>query len=202
MKCAIITANVEGDIKSCLGVEEYYIICADGGIDKALEEGITPNMVVGDMDSAKTVPKGIEFFRALPEKDETDTLLCIDKAMEKGFLDIVIVGGTGGRLDHTIANLQTLKYAADKGANVSIKDGKNTAFILKTGSVRIPKENAYLSLFAYTEECMVSVSGVKYPLQSHKLTSSFPLGVSNEFASAHADITVEQGSLLVVLSQK
>jgi thiamine pyrophosphokinase len=150
-------------------------------------------MVIGDFDSIDfdsvqgelsdfNVGAGGSVVRVAAEKDDTDTMICLKYGMEKGFDDFYILGGLGGRLDHTIANLQTLSFALDHDKSVWILDGKNRATLRNPGSIVIKKlQGHYISLFSYGESCGgVTIKGVKYPLENHLLTNSFPLGVSND----------------------
>ena len=124
-------------------------------------------------------------------------------AIDKGADYILIAGGIGGRLDHTIANIQSLAYAESKGVKAELSDGKNRAMIA-SGRISIPKvENFYLSLFAYGGSCSgVSVRGTKYTLEDSELSVDFPLGVSNEITAQKAEIEVKSGRLLIILSKK
>ncbi|MDL2234885.1 thiamine diphosphokinase, partial [Christensenellaceae bacterium OttesenSCG-928-L17] len=169
------------------------ILCADAGYALCLQMGVVPHKVLGDFDSIDktSIPK--ELLLSYPaEKDDTDTMLCVRYAKEQGCRECMILGGIGGRIDHTIANLQALAFAHQSGMRASMRDGKDMAFLLEKGEQAFAKEeNAAISLFAYTERCEgVFISGVKYPLRDAVLTQSFPLGVSNQFASDAARVAV------------
>ena len=91
--------------------DNAYIICADSGYDKALSAGIKPDLLIGDFDSVKSkLPDDIDVLRAPAHKDDTDTLLAVRTALEKGFDEIILAGACGGRTDHTLANIATLLY--------------------------------------------------------------------------------------------
>ena len=86
-----------------------YVIAADSGLDRCLSAGITPDLVVGDFDSAKSdVPSGIESVRVKPEKDDTDTVLAANIAIERGYNELRFFCAVGGRISHTLANIQML----------------------------------------------------------------------------------------------
>ncbi len=185
-----------------------FIICIDGGYDIALSHGITPDFLMGDFDSITSeLPEKIPTERFLPEKDYTDLELALKKAMELKAKNVTVVGGIGGRLDHTIANIQLLSSYAGKFNNLTMMDGRNKCFIMgkkgpETMTVK-PEEDSYISLFSLSDECLgITFDGVKYPLRDHTLTRDFPLGVSNEFAEKDAVLTIENGTLLVVISKK
>lgn len=201
-RCVIIGAYGAYNARNVVTPDDY-VICADGGYLCAQTENIKPDLVIGDFDSFQgEVEEGIPVERVSSEKNDTDTMLCLKRGIEKGFKEFIIVGGIGGRLDHTFANLQTLAYGCDQGCFVMLADSHNLATVVQK-SMRIPKLNGYkLSVFAFDGECMgVTLSGVKYPLTNALLTTSFPLGVSNEFEADEAVVTCDVGKLLVVLSK-
>ena len=121
-KCSIIV-YIEKDAGRILsGIDrDSFIICADGGTEYALSEGIIPDLVIGDFDSYKGVlPEDIPRIVLPEEKDDTDTHYCVKYAMEQGYSDITVYGGLGGRFDHSVSNLQTLRYAAENGFETEI----------------------------------------------------------------------------------
>lgn len=183
-----------------------FVVCADGGYDHLQNLGIVPNLVVGDFDSTslsgKTYP--CEVIRLQPEKDDTDMLSAVKIALSRGWTRFRIYGGLGGRLDHTIANIQTLSYLLDHGASGILQDGKTWVTMLDRGTLVLPKaDGCYLSVFAYSEACPdVTLKGVKYPLNNANVTASFPIGVSNEIIGDRAEIITQGGRLLVLLAPK
>lgn len=214
-KAVIITSYIENpfDMKqaSC-GCD--FIICTDGGYDIAVRSGITPDLFLGDFDSLDTELAGdIPVKRFNPEKDYTDLELAIKTCAEKSFSAVEVWGGIGGRLDHTVANLQILSHYSRKFDSLTMFDGKNKCFVLYgPETIKIDPDNmkftvsgtkpAYLSLFSLSERCEgVTISGVKYPLADHVLTNTFPLGVSNEFKDKNAALSVKSGTLLVIFSR-
>ena len=112
----IILSHIEGDLAEIAAPEEdSFVICADGGYGKALEAGIKPDIVIGDLDSSAdtSIPDDIPLIRLQVEKDVTDTDSCLEYALEQGFSSIFIIGGLGGRCDHSIANIQNIvRYSA------------------------------------------------------------------------------------------
>lgn len=205
MKSIVITAYLTNKIRDCVNIApDDFIICADYSFVKAREENIKPSLIIGDFDSGSgdiTFPDA-EIIRFKPQKDDTDTLLACKEAIKRGYDDIAIVGGIGGRLDHTIANLQTLAYIKALGAHAVLSSGDNEAFIISNETVRIHGDGAKaVSLFAFGGECGgVCISGVEYPLHDATLTPSFPLGVSNKIISGDALVSVKTGCLLIVRS--
>lgn len=199
----VIAGYLRGTIAQAVELEDGdLIVCADRGYDYAVEEKILPDCVVGDFDSAtRRPPEGLEVVTLPSEKDETDTYVAVSKAVESGCGEVVIVGGLGGRLDHTVANLQTLARFANRGIKVRLQDCDTTAFLLGRGErVRIPEGSGVLSVFSYSDRAVVSERGVKYPLHRKRLTSAYPLGVSNEI-EGEAEIVCHSGRLLLLLER-
>lgn len=175
------------------------VIAVDGGYRVLEREGIAPDYIVGDFDSLGIVPDG-ENVTVLPsEKDVTDMFTAINLGIEKGCVWFHIYGGTGGRLDHTIANIQLLKYFAEKGVTLMIYgDGFVLTAVRNGGITLIGEKGSYVSVFSLTDASEgVCLSGLKYELENYTLTSSFPLGVSNEFTDKTAEISVSNGILAV-----
>lgn len=206
-RCVIVTAYPKRKslLKSIDFLPDDYIICADGGYQLAREAGINPQVLIGDFDSWIGGPpeSGCRVYRVPREKDDTDTMLCIKYAISGGFYEIIILGGIGGRFDHTAANLNGLAYGLDHGANVVIADERNLITMMESSQLSIPKkQGCKLSLIAYSDQCFqVNISGVKYPLRNALLSSSYPIGVSNEFDDEAAHLTCGKGKLLVILSR-
>lgn len=184
---------------------DEQVICADSGFKYAQALGIVPDCVVGDFDSWKgDLPKASEIIRCIPEKDDTDTLVALKKAISNGAREVIIYGAFGGRFDHMMGNVQLLKYALDRGCHAELVDGDNIVMICRKGEYRIKRrEGWYFAVLAYSPEVKVaSLSGVKYPLKDAVLTNGYPLGVSNEFASNEAILEISEGTALVVMSKK
>lgn len=177
-----------------------YVIAADSGLDRCVDAGIKPDLAVGDFDSAKTdVPDGVERVTVPSEKDITDAWLAARIALERGYTELRFSCSLGGRISHSLANIQMLRDLKRQGA-VGVLFGESCAmFLLEGKNVRIPRFGGYLSLFALDESAVVSETGVKYPLDQHTLTNSFPLGVSNEITAEFAEITVHSGLCAVVM---
>lgn len=181
-----------------------YLICADGGLVHAQRLGLEPDLVVGDFDSYSGERSyRCETVQVPSEKDESDTLLAVRLAADRGYRRVLLLGGTGGRMDHTVSNLQTLVYGLELGLEVSLADEDNLAFVLRNECRQVEARPGWmLSVFCYGDRAEgVNLSGVKYPVKDGTLTNAFPLGLSNEFRSESASIGVERGTLLVILSR-
>ena len=204
-KCYIITSYIAGNLSFLLdNSSNDFILCADGGYSIAAEMGITPDLVIGDFDSVKSaIPDEIKTIKLPAEKDDTDTMACVKYAINHDFKEIIIIGGIGGRFDHTIANLQCLYYGIINGTNIELRDEKNIVSMHFPSTIQVKKNKDFkLSIFAFSEICEgITLDGLKYPLSNYTLKQSFPLGISNEFTSELASISFETGVLLLILSK-
>ena len=181
--------------------EEFdMIICADKGIENAKKAGIKPTICVGDFDSTKA--EGAEIVRFPAEKDVTDTEIAVDFAIEKGAKEILILGGTGGRADHTFANFLLLARYREKGVDIKLFDGQNLCFVINKSTAVEKSDFKYLSLFALFENCEgLTLKGTKYTLENYCLEPASSLGVSNEIVNDKAEIEFKKGKLLIILSK-
>ena len=164
-----------------------------------------PDLLLGDYDSAPRPKAGAKTVFLPAEKDDTDTYYAARKALELGATDVVIVGGLGGaRLDHTLANLQTLVFLAKNGVCATLADTDNEVTALLPGTHRIQaRPGWYFSIFSAGEQAPgVTLEGLKYPLHDYTLTHAFPIGVSNEFAAETATLRFSAGMIYLVLSRK
>ena len=186
---------------SSLVNKDSYILCADGGLEHCLKCGISPDVVIGDMDSYNGKVDDKILIKHPTEKDDTDTSLCIKHAIEKGYNEIDIFGAIGGRFDHSFANVQLLLYCKERGVNCTLCDNE-TVFVVHNEMVKIPIEKGTtVSIFSLSVKSKnITLKGFKYPLESASLSSNFPLGVSNVSVSEEIEIAVEDGTLLVVIS--
>jgi len=179
--------------KQALAGAEYIIAC-DGGLNHAHLMGITPHVVIGDMDSAD--PKLLEGIHALvypAEKDETDMELSIAHAREKGASSIRIIGAMGGRFDHALANVHLLDE------NIEIWD-ENTSIQLISHAMSFPRGNYdTLSLIPLTTEVTgIVTDGLFYPLNGETLKIGSSRGISNVFCKDTATVSIESGLLLAI----
>ena len=148
-------------------VEGEYVIACDRGYEHARRAGIRPDLVVGDLDSCRVeLESGVPLRRLPVEKDDTDTMSALRLALSEGFRDIRLVCALGGRLDHLLANLQSLAFAAARGASVRIESPDTEIRTLRNGSLRLPRREGYsLSVFAVDGVCRgLCIRGAKYTL--------------------------------------
>ena len=159
---------------------------------------MTPARVIGDFDSSEAPAVG-EVERHPVMKNDTDTMLCLKYGLRMGYDRFWFVGGFGGRLDHTLANLQTLAYAAAHGARAVMDDGLCRATVVKNGEAHLARRPGKLSLFSMGDRCAgVTIRGAVYELTDGELTNTFPLGVSNEYRDDEVTVSVKDGILLAV----
>ena len=181
--------------------DDDIIIAADGGFDQLARRGYTPDILIGDFDSIKgEIPDGLRTIKYPKEKDETDMFLSYEAGVKLGYSEFVMLGATGGRLDHTYANISLLLYAREHGHNITLIDSNGIIICLKDEAISLAgNPGGSLSVFAFGGVANgVSILGTKYEVEGARLTPDFPLGVSNEFTDRHARISVEDGALLVI----
>ena len=176
------------------------IICADGGYNLATEVGVTPDIVIGDMDSISgSVPETVKTYRYPCKKDKTDLHICVDFALQNGCSEIILLGALGSRLSHTLGAIMILEYIYNKGATGVIFT-HNTKIMLVSDTAVI-KKDCYDCLSIIPLTCIsegVTTTGLKYPLNNHTLIRQDNLGISNEFEDDVATITVKKGLLIVI----
>ena len=185
--------------------EDDLIVAVDGGLDSLLKNGYRPDVLIGDMDSTvvNAPLPGVEIFRYKVEKDETDMFLAYAEGASLGYSEFVMLGATGGRLDHTYANLSLLLYAKEHGHSITVMDENGVILCIKSEEIELlGAPGATLSVFAIGGEARgVSIKGAKYEAEDVTLSPAFPLGVSNEFKSEGARISVKEGALLIIASR-
>lgn len=185
-----------------------FIIAVDGGAGHLKKLGVTPDILLGDFDSADKedikffVEKGVPAERFPAEKDMTDSELAIERALEIGADEIVLVGAVGTRFDHSMSNIFLLKKLMDKHIRACIADEFNRIYMFDK-SFELEKLEGYkLSLIPVSERVTgVTTKGLKYPLVSATMPLGTSWGVSNEFIEGKAWVTIGEGILLVCLSR-
>lgn len=199
--CVIFCAGGFDNLAEPLRPDDF-VLAADGGLVHTQKLGITPNGIIGDFDSLGYVPAQAQVFPV--EKDDTDSMLAVRKGLELGFRRFVLYGALdGSRLDHTVANLQTLCFLADHGAEGYLAGQTYMAAVISRETVTFPPQaEGILSLFCFGQDAVVSLEGLRYNLQEGALTSSFPLGVSNHFVGKSARITVHSGCVVALYHVK
>ena len=196
--CVIFCAGGFDALARPLGAEDY-VIAADGGLRHTQALGIAPAEILGDFDSLGYVPEGARVYPV--EKDDTDAMLAARRGLELGLREFVFYGALEGpRLDHTVANFQTLQFLADRGARGFLVGRDTLVTVVKNGSLTFPAgAEGNLSVFCMGPDARgVTERGLYYGLTNGVLTAGFPLGASNHFTGEQAVISVEDASLLVL----
>lgn len=198
MKTCVIfcAAGFDGLLET---TENATVIAADGGLVHTQALGLTPHIVLGDFDSLGYTPEGANVFPV--EKDDTDAMLAVRKGLELGCDRFLLYGSLDGpRLDHTVANFQTLQFLADRGATGYLIGKDHIVTVVKDGEITFPASaTGIVSLFCMGSDATgVTIEGLQYGLENGTLTAGFPLGVSNHFVGKESRICVENGSLLVI----
>ena len=239
-RAVIFTSYLDDPLEiSPLLQPDDYIVCLDGGYDIAMAQGISPDLMLGDFDSIEAeLPdaagpesagagmqaeaadpdapgaarkRGLpEIRRWPPEKDYTDMELAYRELDPAEYPELLVIGGMGGRLDHTLANIQMLAAYTGPGGfrKIEMMDGRNRCFILRGDEQKTVHRirgggDLYLSLIPLFDDCEgLTARGVKYPLEDGALMRGASLGISNEFTEDTAQIQLRRGTLLVVLAKK
>ena len=203
MKKCIIFCAAEFETLAEPIFAEDFVIAADGGRRHTEKLGITPDAVLGDFDSLGYAPEGAAIFPV--EKDDTDAMLAVRRGLELGYRDFLLYGSLDGpRLDHTVANFQTLQFLCDRGAFGILAGIHTMAAVVQNGTLCFPAGcEGTVSVFCLGRDASgVTLKGLYYPLENGTLTAGFPLGVSNHFTGEPAEISVTDGSLLVIWEGK
>ena len=210
-KCILIGAGDLTVSEITVG-EGDYVIALDGGLGYCDFLQVEPDLIIGDFDSVtegelaaveaieKAAPEKV--LRLKPEKDDTDMLYAIKHALAMGYGEFRIYAATGGRFDHTLANIQCLLYLKNHDACGYLMDGNGMILVIKDEEVRF-RENmeGYLSLFSMGEKCEgVTIGGLKYELNDAVITNDFPIGISNKFIGKMGRISVKKGALCCMIS--
>lgn len=179
------------------------VIAADGGLRHARAAGAAPDILLGDFDSLGFVPPGAEVFPV--EKDDTDAMLAVRRGLEHGCREFILYGSLDGRrLDHTVANFQTLRFLSEHGAAGWLV-GQDYLVTAAMGESLLfsPDARGVLSVFCMGPDARgVTLQNLRYPLKNASLTGGFPLGVSNHFTGAPAEVSVREGCILVMWDRK
>ena len=178
--------------------EGDFLIAADAGYSYLKSVGLSPDVTIGDFDSLGQVPDTEKIILPV-NKNDTDTGYAARWAYNKGFRRFELHGCTGGRFDHTIANLQTAAMLSRLGCDVRIHDKLYTYYALTDSSISFGSEAiGTVSVLAHGSKATVSIEGLEYELNSTVIDPFYPLGVSNAFTSQKSRITVHSGTILVI----
>lgn len=210
--CYLVGAGAHYDnLIPSIGSDDY-VIAVDGGYSFLTKHNIIPDLLLGDFDSLELkAGPGIEVMSFPPEKDYTDMMLAVMEGFKKGYRKFVILGGMGGRFDHSMANIQLLSYIANEGGSGFLYDEHTILTVISNSSLSMPLGDGktfglisaltcgYISVFSLSDVSEgVTIRGLKYTTDNVTLNRYHALGTSNEFINSDAFIRVNKGSLLIV----
>ncbi|WP_416198086.1 MAG: thiamine diphosphokinase [Sporanaerobacter sp.] len=184
------------------------IVCADGGANHIAQIGLIPDLVVGDLDSIKDETLNIINIKNVPilkystHKDYTDTELAIEYLIDKGIDEIIFMGVTGSRIDHTLANVYLLNKLLKKHIKGIIVDDKNTIYITNSVLELNREEGTFVSVIPINSNgARVTLKGFLYETNEVLFEFSSTLGVSNQIVEEKGIIEVLDGTCLVIVSK-
>lgn len=200
---ALIVGN--GDVSDELKKEipkNSYVICADGGIRHMEKLGLSPDIIIGDMDSAETEFEEEKAIRYPVRKDFTDSEIAVNYALEHGFDEIIMLGFTGTRLDHTITNLFLLKKISEVKKKGVIIDKHNRIFYAEKKNIICGKRGEIVSIIPIGGDVYgITTKGLDYPLYDESLEFGKSRGVSNIMTGECCEITIKSGTALIIKSK-
>lgn len=218
MKKAVIVSggNIEQDFAldflKNYKTEDTWLIAADRGLEFFEKTGIRPDAAVGDFDSLSM--EGLRYLKSLtdteviklrPEKDDSDTQSAACYAMDRGAKQIMILGATGNRIDHLLANFGLLVLGKERGTEIALLDQWNYMRLILSGTVlkRSQQFGKYVSFFSLDGDVPgLTLKGFKYPLDRHYLkVSDSGLTVSNEIVAEEATVEFDRGILLMLMTR-
>lgn len=180
--------------------EDDLVIAADKGYDVAVSLGITPDIAVGDFDSLGRIPDAPEVIRLEVRKDDTDIEHAVNMAMGRGYTDIVVYGAAGGQLDHTLGNIAVAEHAANKGGRAVFYGDESSFTVIRNASLRMDRrKSGRITVMSLSKVSRgVSIRGLSYEVGYFDLPREVTRGVGNSFIGRLPEITVRDGTLLVV----
>ncbi len=208
---AVIVAH--GDLEVTPEVEEVVrcadlIVAADGGAAAAVARGWWPHLLVGDLDSAPPEMRaaaeahGAAVEQHSPRKDETDTELALRAALARGADEVYLLGATGGRLDHALANIFLLALPEAAHARVTILAGRQRLFLIQGRATIEGRPGDLVSLLPIGGDARgIRTTGLEYPLRGETLPLATPRGISNVLTTPRAAVSLESGLLLAVVTR-
>ena len=197
-RCIIVSGGTLGPVPA--REDGDLVIACDRGYAYCERLGVRPDIFVGDFDSfSGAVAPGVTVERLKPEKDDTDSALAVDTALSLGYRKLYLIGGLGGRLDHTLNNVFLLEDIRKKGAECVLTDGKNRAYLAEEKNEIVKNGRKYVSLIPLDEIVYdVEMRGFFYPFKTEKLLRRRFVTVSNELTGDRGEISVGSGTALIV----
>jgi thiamine pyrophosphokinase len=190
-----------------MALKARMVIAADKGAQYCLQSGIEPGLVVGDMDSLdqgsteRLAALGVAMKRVNADKDQTDTEIALDEAIQLGAKRVEILGAIGDRIDHTLANIHLLRKALHQGIAARITSETQQVFLVDSSETITGGRGRTVSFLPLTEQVEgISLTGFRYELEEASMEIGKPYGISNVVTSDQARVKVGKGILLAVLS--
>lgn len=187
-----------------INLDNYYKVAVDGGIEHFIENNIEADIYIGDMDSTVSEVSGIEKILLDIEKDKTDTEYAIDFLIEKDYKEILILAGTGSRLDHTLGNIRLLYKLMEHGINSYIKNSNNKIYLLGKGKHILEKDKnfKYISFIPLKDDVRsISLLGFKYKLDNYRMNWNDNIGISNEIIQDNSEVRISNGVVITIESR-
>ena len=185
------------------------VIGADKGCDTLDKYNIKTDYILGDFDSVNQntlvsfEDKGITKYKFKKEKDDTDTKIAVDLAIEKGSTEIYMLGVTGTRLDHTMANIGLLGYCLDKGIKSYILDEVNKIYLTDKPLTLKGDKGQVISFRAYKEDVLnLNIKGSRYDLKNYNLSINDGITTSNEFLNEDIEISFKSGIVMIIYTKE
>ena len=218
-KCLVISGGDFFAAPRSLYEQADFVIACDKGWEYAKRLGFKPDVVIGDFDSycecgpegdtnaqeagtsaPESTPQIIKLSR---DKDDSDTLAAVKYAIKEGCNDFTFICAMGGRFDHLFCNIQTLSFIASRFGIARLFSEKDEIIVIKDSSITIPKKEGWsLSVFSLCDESRgVTEAGTRWLLNGAIMQQSAPYGLSNEWTADKAEVTVEEGTLIIILSK-
>ena len=201
-RCVIIGgAPIENyeRIKKFLQDDDFYIYC-DSGLNHIDSLGKKPNLIVGDFDSHSNPNMNVETIVLPRAKDDTDTTFAAKQGIERGFEEFILIGVTGGRIDHTLGNIYLLQYLYKHGKKGILIDNFSECEIIDSSPAYVKDCYPYFSLVNISGIAKgITIKNAKFPLDNAEIIPEYQYGVSNEVLKGKtAEISVKEGSLLLI----
>ncbi|MGN0760996.1 MAG: thiamine diphosphokinase [Christensenellales bacterium] len=196
MKCICVGAG-EKPNHNIVKETGDLLIAVDGGLNYL--DGQTVDMVVGDFDSLGYEPKVGEVVKLEVKKDYTDMWVACQKGYESGYREFWLYGATGGRFDHTLANVQLASNLAKKDCKAVLKGNGYDVFVVNSQVTFDDMVGRGVSVFA-ADRAVIDLDGFEYAARDLTVTNDFPIGVSNRIIEERAVVKIRQGVAVIVVN--
>lgn len=201
-RCVIIGGADIADyaaVRGYLRPDDFFVFC-DGGLRHAEPLGVRVDLIVGDFDSHARPDTDTEVIELPREKDDTDTFFAAKEAVRRGFSDFLLLGVSGGRLDHTFGNISVMLMLDSLGKNALLVDDYSEMEIVSSRPKRIDGSFPYFSVMSLCGTARgVNIKNAKFPLSDGVIEPEYQYGISNEpLPGRTAEVSVGQGRLLLI----